>query len=275
MTSFSSGPLDFQLPLTRLSGKLGGMNDKRNPTALFVADSHFHLRPDPAEQERVAAFLDFLAMAGRVDHLFLLGDIFDFWFDYPHFRLKGYEAILQGLDRVRDQGTRIHFVGGNHDIWAINYFHARFDCPREAGPRTLDLGGTRIHLCHGDGLFCRDWFYRTFRSLVRTKGGIVLAKSLHPEMLYALSVLLSDNSRKGRRDEAERIETKARTWLSQQTHTDWDLMVIGHLHHAFDIRVGSSRLAALAGWLDSCGYGLLKQGEFHLLDYQRDPRPNL
>lgn len=263
------------MPPDLLSSKLGGMNDKCNPIALFVADSHFHLRPGPEEQERVQAFLDFLTMAGRADHLFLLGDIFDFWFDYPHFRLKGYEEILQGLDRVRNQGTRIHFVGGNHDIWAIDYLHARFDCPPDAGPRTLDLGGTRIHISHGDGLFSRDWFYRSFRSLVRTRVGIVLAKSLHPELLYALSVWLSGNSRKAYRDEVESIEAKARTWLGRQNSGDWDLMIMGHLHHAFDISQGSVRLAVLAGWLDSYGYGLLRQGKFQLLDFRQEPHPEL
>ena len=263
------------MPLNPQSSKLDSMNDKCNPTALFVADSHFHLHPDPAEQERVEAFLNFLTMARRVDHLFLLGDIFDFWFDYPHFRLKGYEEILQGLDRVRDQGTQIHFVGGNHDIWAVDYLHTRFGCPPDAGPRTLDLGGIRVRLSHGDGLFARDWFYRSFRSLVRTKGGIVLAKALHPELLYALSVWLSGNSRKSRRDEAERIEAKARVWLARQAPSDWDLMIIGHLHHAFDIKSGSARLAALDGWLDNCSYGLLRQGEFQLLDFRKDPQPSL
>ena len=67
-----------------------------------------------------------LELARSADHLVLLGDIFDFWFDYPHFRLKGYDALLNALDLVRDAGTRIHFIGGNHDIWAAGYLHQRY-----------------------------------------------------------------------------------------------------------------------------------------------------
>ncbi|MBU1495095.1 MAG: hypothetical protein KJ956_14155, partial [Actinobacteria bacterium] len=79
-------------------------------TILFVSDTHFHLEPEPDERERVALFLEFLKMAGRADELVLLGDIFDFWFDYPHFRLKGYEELLAGLHEVHACGTRMHFI---------------------------------------------------------------------------------------------------------------------------------------------------------------------
>ena len=94
------------------------MTIQKTPTALVVADSHFRLNPDAAELSRRDRFLSFLEMAALADDLFLLGDIFDFWFDYPHFQLKEYDSIFQALDKLTHCNTRIHFVGGNHDIWA-------------------------------------------------------------------------------------------------------------------------------------------------------------
>ncbi|MBU8871475.1 MAG: UDP-2,3-diacylglucosamine diphosphatase [Gemmatimonadales bacterium] len=247
------------------------MPERKQPTALFVADSHFHLRPDSDELNRIGAFLEFLRMAHQVEHLFLLGDIFDFWFDYPHFRLKGYEDILRGLDQVRQAGVQIHFVGGNHDIWAADYFHRRFGCARIPKSRILTLGELRIRVSHGDGLLGFNWAYNSFRSLVRNRAGIVLAKSLHPEILFAFSIWLSGKSRSARREEHSEIERKARIWLTDKAKGQWDLMVMGHLHHGFDVSVGAYRLAAVPGWLDPLGYGLLRDGEFQLRVFPDDP----
>ncbi len=252
---------------------MGLMSDSGNPQVLFVADAHFHLRPDPAERQRVEAFLAFLAMAARADHLVLLGDIFDFWFDYPHFRLKGYEALLQALDRVRDAGCRLHFVGGNHDIWAAGYLHERYGTSPDGESALLDLGGRRVLANHGDGLLAYDWAYNTFRALVRARAGVFVAKSLHPELLYALSTWLSGRSRSATRDEADRIVAKAQHWLDRQRDPTWDLLVMGHVHHAFTVTSGGRSLSALAGWFDTLGYGVLRDGEFRLADFRTEPRP--
>lgn len=251
------------------------MNDLKQPTAIIVADSHFHLNSDQAESQRGARFLELLQLAAKADHLVLLGDIFDFWFDYPHFRLKGYEPILQALDRVRDAGTRIHFIGGNHDIWAADFMHQRYGCSPTGETEIIRFGDRRLLFIHGDGLLKFDWAYNSFRAVVRTRVGIVLAKSLHPEILFALSTWLSGKSRSATRDEASKIESRARKWLDRQQDVDWDLMVMGHVHHGFQIEADSLQMASLAGWLDTLGYALLQGGEFRLLDFARDPLPDL
>ncbi|PID81662.1 hypothetical protein CSB20_01860 [bacterium DOLZORAL124_64_63] len=251
------------------------MTAEQQPTAIFVADSHFHLNPDEREQRRIRGFCDLMERAADADHLFLLGDIFDFWFDYPHFRLRGYEEILQALDRVRAAGTDIHFVGGNHDIWAATYLHQRYGTRLDGEPFIISLGSRRLNLVHGDGLLSHDWAYNTFRSVVRTRAGIVLAKSLHPEILFALSTWLSGHSRGATRDEAEQIETKGARWIQRQQDADWDLTIMGHVHHPFQAEAHGRRLIALAGWFDTLGYGLLQDGHFRLLDFERDPKPIL
>ena len=249
------------------------MSASEQPTVLFVADSHFHLEPDAAERVRVARFLDFLRVAERADDLVLLGDVFDFWFDYPHFRLKGYDGILAGLDAVRDAGTRLHFVGGNHDIWAAEYFHRRYGSAPRGVHRIVEFGAQRVLLEHGDGLLGKDWAYGAFRAVVRNRLGVLTGKSLHPEALYALSKWLSGRSREATRDEAVRIVEKARRWLQRQDGAAWDLMVMGHVHHAFELADGPRRMAALAGWIETLGYGLLRDGRFRLLDFAdgKDP----
>jgi UDP-2,3-diacylglucosamine hydrolase len=203
----------------------------------------------------------------------LLGDIFDFWFDYPHFVMKSYEPLLAALDRVRAAGSRLHFVGGNHDIWAAEYFHRRYGTARDAGPVTLELDGQRVRCIHGDGVLGRDVLYKAFRSVVRHPAGVWLGKAIHPELLFAFSTWLSGTSRHSTRDEMAGIEAKAARWLQRQRNPAWDQVIMGHVHHAFELADGPRRMAALAGWLGTLGYGLLREGRFRLLDFDTDPDP--
>ncbi len=251
------------------------MEINNNSVTLFVADTHFHLHPDARERERLAHFLDFLEMSQRADHLVLLGDIFDFWFDYPHFRLKGYEELLQGLDRVKAHGTTMHFVGGNHDIWAAPYLRERYGISGEGESHDLYIGQQQIRLQHGDGIFSHDWLYNTFRFIVRSRTGILLGKSLHPEILFGLSTWLSGASRNATRDEVQTMLVRAERWLRRQRDATWDFLIIGHVHHPFILEHEGRTLAALGGWLDREGYGLLQEGTFELKDFAQDPRPHL
>jgi UDP-2,3-diacylglucosamine hydrolase len=245
------------------------------PTVIFVSDTHFHLEPDASEAERLEQFIRLLDYACGADELVLLGDIFDFWFDYRHFRLKGYDGLLQALDRVREAGTRIHFIGGNHDIWAAAYFHQRYGSSPDGASEIRTWGSRRVLLNHGDGLHKFDWAYNSFRAVVRTQLGIVLAKCLHPEMLFTLSTWLSGHSRGATRDEASKIQQRARRWFDRQSEPPWDLLVMGHVHHGFLLDRDHRQLAALAGWFDPLSYGLLRNGQFQLLDFVRDPLPTL
>ena len=251
------------------------LHGDNEPTVIFVSDSHFHLEPVTGEPERLEQFIQLLDFAFGADQLVLLGDLFDFWFDYPHFRLRGFDSLLHALDRVKAAGTRIHFIGGNHDIWAAKYMHQRYGSSPTGDTEILTFGDRRVLLTHGDGLLKFDWAYNAFRAVVRTRAGIVLAKSLHPEILYAFSYWLSGRSRSATRDEASRIEILAQKWLSKQEKADWDLVVMGHVHHGFQIREGSLEMASLPGWFENLGYGVLQDGRFTLMDFGTDPPPRL
>ena len=229
-------------------------------SVLFLGDTHFHVRRDRAEERRLARLIELLDRFRGIPHVVLLGDIFDFWFDYPHFMMKGYDSLLAALDRARAAGSRIHFIGGNHDIWAADFLHARLGTAADGGPVDLELDGIRVRCMHGDGLIGRNLLYGSFRKIVRHPAAIRLAKSLHPEALWALSSWLSANSRRCTRDEAATIECKAVQWLDRQPDPPWDHLVIGHVHHTCTVSAGTRRLSCLGGWLDVLNYGLWLNG---------------
>ncbi len=249
------------------------MSNPAPDTVVLVSDTHFRLEETAADSPRLARFLAFLEACRGVDSLVLLGDIFDFWFDYPHFRLRGYDDLLDALDALHRAGTRIEFVGGNHDIWAAAFLHRRYGSDPEGRPLHLEQGGRRIVLDHGDGLLARDYLYKTFRWIVRRRAGILLAKSLHPELLYAFSRWLSGTSRRATRHEAGEIERLARLYLARAPR-DWDLKIIGHLHLPLQVRLGEQELAVLGCWLGGEeGYAVLRGGRVALCDFRRDPSP--
>jgi len=245
------------------------LNDAR-PRALFLADSHFHVDRGGDEQARLEGFVALLERFAGVPEVVLLGDIFDFWFDYPHFVMKGYGALLEALDRARAAGSRLHFVGGNHDIWAAPYLHERYGTAVGGGPVTLELDGRRVRCIHGDGVLGRDLLYRIFRAIVRHPAGVGLGKSLHPELLFAFSSWLSGNSRHSTRDEIEGIEAKARRWLARQRDPQWDHLVMGHVHHAFTTEHAGRRLSTLGGWLEPRCYATWEDGGLRHLEDDRE-----
>lgn len=245
-------------------------HDVTQPRAIFLADAHFHVERTSPEDDRLDHFCALLGRYAGTPHVVLLGDIFDFWFDYPHFYMKGYGPLFRALDLVRDAGSRLHFVGGNHDIWAAEFLHRRYGTDPAAGPLTLELDGQRVHCLHGDGLLGRDIFYQTFRAIVRHPLGVLLGKSLHPELLFAFSSWLSKSSRHSTRDEAEGIERKARTWLSRQRSAPWEHLVMGHVHHRYSLAEQGRRLSCLGGWFDELHYAIWQDGRLQQLVWNRD-----
>jgi UDP-2,3-diacylglucosamine hydrolase len=235
------------------------MSKHTSPTVVFVADTHFPLRPGPDDIARQERFLEFLDHTHAADHLVLLGDIFDFWFDYPHFRLKGYEEILNRLDAVRDSGTQLHFIGGNHDIWAADYFRSRYGCDSHGETLDLPFGDRMFRLDHGDGMLAKDYIYKSFRWLVRQRAGVLFAKSLHPEILYTFSRWLSTTSRKAYRHERKQIEQLAEAYLDRNTES-WD--------HAFKLVKGERIMMGLGCWMGEEGFATLRDGDLQLHDFR-------
>lgn len=243
------------------------MSKKTSLNVVLVADTHFPLDPGPGDAARLQRFLQFIAHTRKADHLVLLGDIFDFWFDYPHFRLKGYDDLLNALDAVRDAGTEIHFIGGNHDIWAVNYFRSRYGCQNDGLACNIEWEGRTYRLDHGDGMLAKDRIYRSFRWLVRRKAGVLFAKSLHPEVLYAFSRWLSHTSRKAYRDERLKIEQLATAYLARNKD-NWDTLIIGHIHHAFTITQGNRAMMGLGCWMGEESFAVLSGGNLALHDFR-------
>lgn len=229
----------------------------RTPLALpvhFVSDVHWPLRHDYPNGQ---PFLDFLdSLDGEGGTLILLGDIFDFWFEWRQVVPAYWFALLHRLRVLIEGGTAIWFICGNHDFLPGPYLS------REIGlsvcPDHLDCqaGGRRFFVAHGDGLARRDRGYRVLKKLIRHPMSVWLYKNLlHPDWGMALARWTSYTSRRHRQIDkaawAEEYWDFARARLGE----GFDHVVLGHLHYPELRRDEAKSYLNCGDWLGFFSYG--------------------
>lgn len=229
----------------------------------FSSDHHFGAGPDqPARIQRFVRWLDGLDDARS---LYLLGDVFDFWMDYPTYMPKIHMEVLYALSRVRDRGTELVFVGGNHDVWCEDFFRETLQIPALESGSVVELQGRRLRLHHGDGLLSGDRAYKVFRALVRHPVPVFVAKAIHPELLHAFADWLSRNSRKRYRGSEESILASIRRFATMHPQTDCDHLLVGHIHLPVRLDLDGWSFTCLGDWVKHFTAARLRDGELELL----------
>lgn len=243
------------------------------PRVWFASDTHFGAGTREDQERRVARFTRWLDGIAAGEQLYLLGDIFDFWLDYPGFMPKQHLEVLYGLRRLQDRGGRIAFVGGNHDVWCADYLEDSLGIPALPNGSVVEHQGLRLRLDHGDGLLSGDRFYGVYRWAVRHPVLVFLAKSIHPELLHRFADWLSRTSRSKDHSTAEEIVELVRRYGRSHDHGDVDHLVIGHIHQPHQERFGGWVFNCLGDWVVHDSYGLLEGGELRLHQLEGAHRP--
>lgn len=240
-------------------------------TVYFVSDTHFtyHSR-DEVEREKRAAFLSFLENARGAERLYLAGDIFDFWFEYRHVVPAHYTDILRGLARLRESGTRILLMRGNHDGWYGR--HLVDTCGIELLPDVvdIDLQGRRIRLTHGDLALPGDIGYKILRLVIRSRPVVFLAGLLHPDLLYGFAGFFSRASKGITHAKTEAHARRLRETAPRRFfETGNDVFVMGHIHLPCLDEHGDRLFVILGDWETHRSLLRLEDGRFSLEFYER------
>ena len=217
----------------------------------FVSDVHLGLQvQDPARRE--ARFVEFLRSipAEETEALYLLGDIWDFWYEYKDVVPKGYVRVFAALLELMDAGVKVYFFPGNHDIWAYSYF-------RELGMTVLEqpyvtvIGGRRFCLGHGDGLGPGDYGYKLMKWAFHNRFLQKCFSTLHPRIAFSLGNGWSRKSRLAKnvsyffRGKDEPLYK----WCAK-FKGGADFFIFGHYHARVDMPVEpSGRLLLLGDWI--------------------------
>ena len=227
---------------------------------LFVSDAHFRTPPDAASEERESRLVQLLKSQGsELRHLFLLGDIFDFWFEYRDVVPKGYVTLFAYLKELQAQGVQVHYFTGNHDMWVEDYFTKSFGAIIYREARMFSING---HLCfvgHGDGLGGKQRKYLLIKRIFNCRINQMLYSMLHPRQAFSIARFFSEKSRNSHdesmfhfKGEKEHQVQFARELL---TTTPIDYFIFAHRHVPTRYELTSTCTFFNVGdWLDNFSY---------------------
>ncbi len=240
----------------------------------FLSD--FHLgAPDAASslirEKKIIKFLD--EIKGSAEAIFIVGDLFDFWYEYKKVVPKGYVRILGKMAELTDSGIPVYFFVGNHDMWMTDYFEKELNIPVYYEPVPFEFNGKKFLIGHGDGLGPGDHGYKFIKKIFRNKACRWLFGIMPPFIGMGLADYFSRKSRAqtGAKDEVFMGEDKE--WLAiyckeQLQLKHYDYFIFGHRHLPLDIKLNDkSRYVNLGDWIKYDSYAEFDGNELSLKYY--------
>ncbi|MGZ3838058.1 MAG: UDP-2,3-diacylglucosamine diphosphatase [Flavisolibacter sp.] len=240
----------------------------------FLSD--FHLgAPDAAgsleRERRIVRFLNEIKEEAHA--IFIVGDMFDFWYEYRKVVPKGAVRLMGKLAELVDNGIPVHFFVGNHDMWMGSYFPQELNIPVYYEPREFDFNGKKFLVGHGDGLGPGDHGYKAMKKVFRNPACQWLFGLLPPFIGVGLAHYFSHKSRAATGSSEEAFLGEEKEWLLiysreflRKKHIDY--FVFGHRHLPIDFRLDTnSRYINLGEWMNFSTYAVFDGMEMQLKSY--------
>ena len=240
----------------------------------FLSD--FHLGAPDAERSRereklIVNFLDRIKEEAAV--IFIVGDLFDFWYEYRTVVPRGFVRILGKIAELTDAGIQIHFFVGNHDMWMKDYFEKELNVPVYFDPKEFSFNDKKFLIGHGDGLGPGDHGYKRLKKIFRNPFCQWLFGILPPAVGIGLANYSSRKSRASTGQSEEVFFGEEKEWLiiySKEVlkEKNIDYFVFGHRHLPIDFRLNSvSRYINLGDWINYFTYAVFDGGEMKLVSF--------
>ena len=227
----------------------------------FASDFHLGLPVIDADHHRERKIVQWLDEISKdAKELYLLGDVFDFWFEYKHAVPKGHVRLLGKLAEMADSGIEITLFKGNHDMWMFGYLEKEIGVKTISDELIMERNGKKFFLHHGDGLGKGDRSYKFIRAIFRSKLCQWLFARVHPNAGIGLASWLSARSRVANMrsdlhylgDDKEMLTGFAKEKL-KSTHVDY--FIFGHRHIPLSIDLGqNSKYINLGEWIHHFTY---------------------
>ena len=242
----------------------------------FLSDAHLgslaidHRR---TQERRLVNFLD--SIKHKASAVYLLGDMFDFWYEFKTVVPKGYTRFLGKLSELTDLGVEVHFFIGNHDIWCGDYLETECGVILHREPMTTEICGKEFYLAHGDGLGDRDTGFKLLRTLFHSHTMQRLFSALHPRWSVALGLHWAKHSRLKRIDgkdpdymgeDKEPLVLYTKEYL--KGHPGINFFIYGHRHIELDLMLSSTaRIVILGDWINFFSYAVFDGEHLFLENY--------
>lgn len=235
----------------------------------FASDFHLgfpSLEESIIREKKVVRWLD--AIKNDASEIFLLGDIFDYWFEYKKVVPRGFTRFLGKISEITDSGIPVHFFTGNHDIWVFDYLPMETGIILHRQPVEKDFSGLKFYLGHGDGLGPGDKNYKLLKKIFTSRTLQWLFARIHPNFSIWFAHRWSHSSRfskvnepfKG--EENETLISYAKDILKKR---HFDYFIFGHRHIPLNYAINDkSRFIYLGDWLENFSYGVFNGKEVNI-----------
>lgn len=243
----------------------------------FASDQHFGA-PTPElsrpREDRFVAWLD--AIKEDAHMLFLVGDLFDFWFEYRTVVPKGFVRVLGKMAELRDRGIAIHFFVGNHDLWMHDYFEKELGIPVFHDNQEYTFNDKQFLIGHGDGKGPGDKGYKRMKKVFTNPLSKWLFRWLHPDIGVRLAQYLSVKNKLISGESDVKFLGEENEWLVQYAKRKletkhYDFLVFGHRHLPMVLEVApNAQYVNLGDWIGYFTYGVFDGERFELKTHKED-----
>ena len=241
----------------------------------FASDQHFGIPDAKRSKLREKKFISWLdEIKVDAEAIFLLGDLFDFWFEYKTVVPRGFVRVLGKIAELRDSGIPIYFFVGNHDLWMMDYFEKELDIPVYHQPREFEFGGKKFLIGHGDGLGPGDKGYKRMKKVFSHPLSKWFYRWLHPDIGVKIAQYLSTKNKLISGEEDIKFLGEENEWLAQYAKRKlekkhYDYFLFGHRHLPMEIEVAKNSIYINTGdWISHYTYAVFDGSELSLKKYR-------
>ena len=225
-----------------------------------------------AREKKIVRWLD--SIKHDAEEIYLVGDIFDFWWEYKYTIPKGQTRLLGKIAELTDSGLLVHFFTGNHDLWMKDYFIQELGVTVNHEPIKKIYNGKSFLIGHGDGLGPGDAWYKFLKKCFKNPFLIWCFKTLHPNLGFWIARRSSKRSRIITGDSDKKFLGTDNEWLMsyckeqlQKEHTDY--FIFGHRHLPLDLKASeTSRYINLGEWINYCSYAVFDGNDIKLKTFE-------
>lgn len=241
----------------------------------FASDFHLGIPDYEKSLKREKMIVEWLDDAAKdATEIFLMGDVFDFWFEYKFVIPKGYVRLLGKIAEITDKGIPVHLFRGNHDIWAFDYLNKELNVRLHRLPVIREFVGKKFFLAHGDGLGPGDRGYKFLKKVFEFKPNQFLFRWLHPDLGSRMGLFWSKRSRLANVAKEGKIETKSIHHEERlikfaedesQKYPDINFFIFGHRHIPLQQKVGKqAEVIILGDWIGHFSYGVFENEKMRI-----------
>ena len=236
-----------------------------NYRLFFISDAHFGSESEEKEEEKLKRFQQFLdSNLKENDYLFIVGDLFDFWFEYRYLIPKDCFRVLNILYNLAKKGIKIFYISGNHDYWENGFFKKEMGVEFYHDSLTIDLMSKRFYLHHGDGFIKKDKRYLLLRSILRNKVNIWLYKLIHPDLSAFLAKYFSNLSRTNSTEKYYSSFEEYFRFARERFEEGVDFVIMGHTHIPIIKEFEDRFFINIGDWMENFTYGIYDGFQFRL-----------